>query len=839
MHPETRKLISPHVMALAWLALCYERILAAFWPFLSGVALSAGLVASGLLPLLSSALHSAFLIVLALALVFAAFRGAGRFQPVTRSSVIARLEDDSGLAHQPLVLLDDQIALGQDDPMALALWQHHQQRQRQSLKQIFVRPPRAQMAGLDPYALRFPPVAILILGLFLGWGQGWDRLAYSLQPGLGEQALVAGQAELWITPPVYTGLSPIYKNTQETGPSSEAPIELPEGSTILVQTTGYEGRMTLSTGFDSRNLNSLGRSGSQQLEMTLDQAKILRLSRGDDLLFSYPLVMRYDDPPVIEFPTTPASAPGARLRIDYLAEDDYGVISVRARIQKAGEDRDDIMLELPLSRVGATSLRGRRFFNLANHSWAGLPVQVTLIAKDSRDQTVETNPVTIILPERIFNHPLARLLSESRKKLHQPTIQTRYSIVEKLLNATQYPKRFFDDLVVFLGLRVAAKRLHGAETESDIENIQQLLWDLALRIEDGEMVLAERDLAEAQDRLMEAMRRGDNPQAIEQLMQDFQRAMDGYLSALAQELAKRGLSSEMMTTDGTIIGSDEMQQLLRQAQDLAAAGDMDGAREIMAQLSNILDGMQSAMRDGQPRDKALSKARDMMEGLRDLSQSQEKLLDETFTRMQEEARRREEEILGRSFNNQNLDQPSQSRNGFSSGGEAQSEKPGDQMGPSGAEKQQALRQSLGELMRQADDILRNIPDPLGEADQAMRRATDALNRGDAGAAIGPQGEALQQMRDATGQLSEQIAKRMQSQRGLSMGQGRNGMGGRDPFGRNGGGVGNPVGTGIDIDAAKGQAERAQQILKELRKRSGERSRPRIERDYIDRLLRRF
>jgi hypothetical protein len=36
-----------------------------------------------------------------------------------------------------------------------------------------------------------------------------------------------------------------------------------------------------------------------------------------------------------------------------------------------------------------------------------------------------------------------------------------------------------------------------------------------------------------------------------------------------------------------------------------------------------------------------------------------------------------------------------------------------------------------------------------------------------------------------------------------------------------------------------EVQKAREILDELRRRSGERSRPEIERDYIDRLLRRF
>lgn len=61
---------------------------------------------------------------------------------------------------------------------------------------------------------------------------------------------------------------------------------------------------------------------------------------------------------------------------------------------------------------------------------------------------------------------------------------------------------------------------------------------------------------------------------------------------------------------------------------------------------------------------------------------------------------------------------------------------------------------------------------------------------------------------------------------------------RDPLGRY-----MPTPGGIDNDNLKipdkSTVERAQRILDELRKRAGQGFRPRIELDYIDRLLRRF
>ena len=52
-----------------------------------------------------------------------------------------------------------------------------------------------------------------------------------------------------------------------------------------------------------------------------------------------------------------------------------------------------------------------------------------------------------------------------------------------------------------------------------------------------------------------------------------------------------------------------------------------------------------------------------------------------------------------------------------------------------------------------------------------------------------------------------------------------------------------AGGGVDTSTVKipkeSEVQRAREIIEELRRRAGERERPKIEREYIDRLLRQF
>jgi hypothetical protein len=62
---------------------------------------------------------------------------------------------------------------------------------------------------------------------------------------------------------------------------------------------------------------------------------------------------------------------------------------------------------------------------------------------------------------------------------------------------------------------------------------------------------------------------------------------------------------------------------------------------------------------------------------------------------------------------------------------------------------------------------------------------------------------------------------------------------RDPLGRSDGNFGDSVDTGVDKVALELARPKSREILDELRRRAGERQRPREELDYIDRLLKTY
>ena len=125
----------------------------------------------------------------------------------------------------------------------------------------------------------------------------------------------------------------------------------------------------------------------------------------------------------------------------------------------------------------------------------------------------------------------------------------------------------------------------------------------------------------------------------------------------------------------------------------------------------------------------------------------------------------------------------------------------------------------------------------------MRDATEALGENAPGQAVGPQGDALSQMQQGAESLNEAL-------REMANGQGQENPNGQsaeeddfesedgDPLNRRRTGYGFNDNNDVEIPT-ESDIQRARRIFDELRERSGDRSRPSLELDYIERLLKRF
>jgi uncharacterized protein (TIGR02302 family) len=841
--------LPPGRLALAWLALFWERLWPSLWPFLGVLSLFAALALSDILPDLSFAVHASILALFAAALAWSGWRLARAALLPGRLEARRRLERDNALDHRPLAALEDRLAAGKDDRFAEALWQEHRRRLIERMQRLKVALPSPGSARRDPLAVRALVVLMLAVALGASWYDFLPRVKRALTPS-GESAAEAAASamEMWITPPDYTGLAPIFVRAGErpaaaakSEPAKQA-LRAPAGSKLLAQVHGRVGAPRLRIGDSDRDFTAVDET-THRIEMVLQQGGALSVDAGRRHFGSWALEVVPDRPPTVEFAQPPQRTQRAAMRVEYIAADDYGVASVKVEIRLLGDGDDPLAreepidIDLPLPGLRLKQARAASFHDLTAHIWAGLKVQMKLVAQDEAGQTGESETLTTVLPERAFNNPVARAIVEQRKILSAAP-EKRRDVSAALFGMLQRPGLFLDDTVAFLALKSAQARLLRDDSKEGIRAVQQLMWDTALRIEDGKLSLAERDLRDAEKRLMDALNRNAPDPEIDRLIQELQQALDNYLQALAEQLRQQlqqGMQPQPMDPNAQVIDSRDLQRMIDQARELARQGNRDAAKQLLSQLREMLESMrQGAMAQMSQQGR---QAQQMMNNLQDLIKRQRDLLDQTFRDAQQQGKLP-----------QGMQQRPGQRPGQQQGQQGQEGQQGQQGRSDNAQRQGQLRGDLGDFLRRLDEMMGNIPKPFGRADRAMRDAQGALEQGEPGDAVGHQNQALDQMQEAARGMMEQMMQQMGMRGGPGPFDGEQppqSIGampprpnqGRDPFGRPQNNFGG-VDTGDVMIPEQSDMQRARDVLDELRKRRGE-DRPPVERDYIDRLLKRF
>ncbi|MBI5162414.1 MAG: DUF4175 family protein [Magnetospirillum sp.] len=761
-------------LRLARAVLVWERLWPALVPPLSLVGSFLALALMDVLPLLPGWLHGLVLAGHAGGIAFLGWRGLARLRLPAAAEAARRLERDSALSHRPLSTLADRLAAGGDDPLAAALWQAHRRRLAGLVARLALRWPSPGMAERDPWGWRALAVLLLAIGIAAGGHEPAARVSRALAPAVdgagGERRL-----DVWITPPAYTGAPPQALTAAESG----RPLTVPAGSAVLAVVGGGWGTATLSLGGRGLDFQPMG-EGGQRLEARIDGGRTLSVSQGWQTLGRWPLTVIADRPPAIAVTAVPADGERGRLRLGWTAADDYGVTRARVEIRRAdAPEGETLVVELPLPGGGRQAVDGDSVHDLSGHPWAGLEVMATPIASDALGQDGAGKAIPLVLPERSFADPVARRLAELRR-LVTADRRVALPVAMALDPIIAQPALVRGDLTVLLALALARAGLSGPSF--DLAEVQDLLWNAALTVEEGDLAGAERAMEEARSALAQALDSGASEAEIRQLLDRFQAAMERLVAALAA----RGAVSPSSGEAGNAVSTQELAQMMQAMRGMAESG----ARDALRRMADALAQMLSTLGAGPPPPQAAAAAR-AMKTLEDLARRQQELMDQTFRRAQEGAPARGD-------------------------GEA-------------AERQRALRQGLGAAMRSLAELGGDVPAGLRDAEGAMGSAVGDLAKGAWGSAAEAQGQALDRLREGARQAMERMAPMMMP--GAALGP-------RDPIGR-------PLpGTGAGDDGATriptvGEVQKARQLLDEIRRRSGDAGRPAAERDYLHRLLKQF
>lgn len=804
----------------------------------------------------------------------------------TRRDALARLDRSMEGAHRPASAIEDSLAVGSADPVSQALWKLHVSRQGARIADLGVAAPHPLMANRDRFAFRVIPLLAAVTGVFVAGHEAGPRVAAAFDWRGPSAPAPAIRIDAWIDPPGYTRLPPILI---DFGRLSGTQFSAPEKSTVVVRIAGKTEMDVATTGRlealpppdaqDGKAATAARAPSGAQAVAVLEKRFTLA---GDGTLAitgagapgaRLNLTAIPDLPPQIALlePPKPVSGVQGGLGLSYSAKDDYGIAAAEVLIDRAGPpsagrslvEAPKQSLSVPSSPTGEQELKSTVDFSA--HPWAGAKVKLTLLARDEAGQEGRSEPVEVTLPQRTFTNPLAKALVEQRRKLVMDIENRR--LVQLAMDALLIePEMFTKQTGVYLGMRMINQNLRQARTDDQLRDVAEMIWAMALQLEDGDLSDAERQLRAAQERLQQALERGASEEEIRKLTEEMRRAMDQFMRQLAEQMQRQQQNGEQnqaqLPENFRSVTPRDLQNMLDRIEELSRRGDLAEAQRLLEQLNQMLNNLQTA-RPGQqdPRQREMNQA---LGELDRLTREQQELRDQTF---QQEQRRQNRTQQGRRPGQQQARPGQQGQRQQGQQGQ-RGQQPGQQPGEEGegeegengegqaqgqgqglSQRQQALRERLQELQRRMRGMGAQGQGELGEAEDAMRDAEGQLGQGQGEGALGSQGRAL----DALRKGGQNLAQQMQGQPGEGDGtEGAFGEPDGQPSGRPSAqqrGRDDPLGRPqrqrdwadgrVRVPGADESAtQRARQILEELRRRLGDPSRPLEELDYLERLLRR-
>jgi uncharacterized protein (TIGR02302 family) len=853
---------------LARLALAWEAIWPAIWPALGVLGAFCTVALLGLPLLLPGWARPILAAGFGVGLAYALWRGLRGLGWPGREQADRRLERVSGLAHRPLALLADRPA--GDDPVAEAVWRVHRARALAAVGRLRVGLPRPGLARRDPIALRAALGLTLLAALVIAGPEAPERLRRAVVPELAAPVLPPPlRLEAWVTPPAYTGAAPLFLS-----PAGGA-ISVPAGSRLQVALSGGTGGLPdlvlgpAVTAFRALDSRSFG------VEATLEQGMRLAIRRDGAEVAAWTLTVQADQPPVAAFQEPPGRAPrGLGLRLPWRAEDDWGVASLVAEVRlKARPTAAPHVIEIALPSGQPKQARGLAGPDLSAHPWAGLEVEILLRARDGAEQEGVSETARLVLPERSFNHPVAQQVIALRKALSlDPT--ARAEARRELDRIAAAPEAFEHDTTTFLAIRAARHRLTRDRRPEAVAEAQEIMWEVALALEEGRAERTARALAEARQELRQALEEAERQQRegernaeqraeTDRRIQELRDAIRRHLEALAERLRRENDEAMPFDPQNRLMDRRDLDRRTDRMRESNRQDRTEDTERELAELEEMLRGLEegrTARSEQQERRRQQrERGQQQMGVVQDMVQRETRMLDSGHRRAEAEAQRREAERRAEQQQRRTpWNRPSPEQQQQQQQQRAEAEAQALREAQQEARTQRALRRALGEVMQQFGDLTGEIPAPLGRADQAMREAQELLAEG--GDARDAQQRAIRELIEGSRQMAQQLQRQFGQQEGEGeeegdepgemMGEGQ-GQGegqdegqeqgpGRDPLGRRTREAPGAQDNGSDTRIPE-EAEllRTRRLQEELRKRGAERGRPQEELDYIDRLLRRF
>ncbi|WP_034988899.1 TIGR02302 family protein [Bartonella senegalensis] len=793
-----------YVRILMWCILFFERIWVQLLPFFLVLSLFCSLSWFGIFGILGYWTHL-LLFVFILFSAVANLLFLVNFRLPTFREVNYRLEQENGLKNQPLSVQKDRLCPENNEDFHQIIWREHQRRMAKQLYHLKTGIAYPNSAAFDPLALRTVCVLLCVCAFSFSFGSLGGRLAdaFDFRPLIDEASM---RIDAWVTPPAYTGMAPIYLTQGET-----THFAVPEGSSVVVRVVNGAGvtvkalvkedthKVLFSKKSEKTPLNDPIVHFETHLERSID---LLVSSRHKQLQWFLQVIK--DQHPTIRWLEKPGRILTGSLELQYELEDDYGVTKAFVEIEPFLDKHKNTAvlykapeIKLLLPRGGKGKMRTVQ--DVSAHPWAGSEVKITLVAEDGAGQKARSKTFVMTLPQRVFSHPVARAVGELRRLLALDAAK-KERVLDMLSALLVRPEDGLKNATHFLALQSAWTKLSMAETEDDLRNVVDYLWQIALGIEGNQLQSTQKNLKQAQAALRDALRYGASAAEIERLMADLRQAMDDYVRSLAERAQNNSKNSKNSDLNRSPLSEDTLKEKLNLIEEMAKTGSSLAAEQLLSEVEQILDHLQ-VQKNNQGEEKTknqFAQMKEKMDQLGEVMRRQQEILNETHQLEMEQ--RRGENV------------PEQQRKSLQ-------------------KRQAELQLELSTLEKELSEKGFEQSDQLKKAEEKMNSAEVALENGDHQISMQNQSAALESLRQGAQNILEKMRKVLKE-----AGDHQNAISGhQDPLGRPLSSKNTQGQEGGAIPQESDQI-RARQILEEIRKRLSKEHILEAEKNYLERVL---
>ena len=663
--------------------------------------------------------HTFVILFYTVILIFILYQLIKNIKYHNRRKTLLWIESKNFSVTTPLTALEDSPA---NIHYNKQIWYLHKNSVRANLKNINFILPNISLTKYDPLYIRY--LLFLFISLAFFWAYKNNKIYENIFGWKNYSKYIKQEnyfdIKAWYEPPEYTKLKEKLISLQKKNETIRVEEIVPINSKLKVFIKSNKKNFSAIESDKKLEVKN-NEKNNYEFSSLLDKDKniIINYVNKEHVVFNLSVVK--DKKPNIEILSAPDIVNESSLSFISKTTDDYGikkiVLNIGRPIPFKHFEEEYLSFNLYLNNAlqqNTKSVESYFYKYLADIIWAGSDTYIEIIASDFINQSIKfTNLIKI--PKKNFKNKTATEILKIREKLakNKITLNKGKEDFTQLFNANQY---LFNDNNV----RVIYKETLNLLNDTNIINFSlknelfKKLFILAEVIEEGDFYQAKKNLEQVEQNLFDSVKQNDTEKVsanVNQLKEKIESLLD---------LENRKNNNNNFNNLNSENIKDEIEELAQQIEDLLKTGTKEGVDEKIQKLKQLSENIKNPKNNNELEDKQRQKE-EFINKLSELLNEQEKVMEETFNRAAERGK---------------FEQSSQGSGGKSP-----------------KEKQEDLRNTLGNVIREIGASENEIPQDLGRADRAMRQASRDLENGRPDEASNAQGRAVEMIQRSINKIN--------------------------------------------------------------------------------------